>query len=171
VIQSDNAVYPNNVVEIIATRAALLDDEPDPNNRVVVLKRPLRNTDPIQSIGVFGTQWTFDPDSFEFRGTPQHGPSEPTLQRYTLGLQAFVKDMDEVRGLYTHSVLTKMIRSMLYHDDPLRVALSALSVSMDGSTESTKRWGISQTRYLSNEISGEWLYLSTMDFWLETEST
>lgn len=168
-IQTDSSVFPNNIVEIIAARADLLDDEPAPN-RLVVLKRPLRNSDPVQSIGVFGTQWTFDPESFEWHGGPG-GPSEPTIQRYTLGIQAFVKDMDEERGLYTHSVLTKMIRSMLYHDDPLRVALSALSVLMDGSTESTKRWGISQTRYLSNEISGEWLYLSTTDFWLETENT
>ena len=98
------------------------------------------------------------------------GRHEPTLQQYLITVQAFVKDMDEERGLATHSVLSKMIRSMLYRDDPLRVALGSLSVTTDNSIERTQRWGIRQQRYFSNELSGSWLYLSTLEFWLETET-
>lgn len=170
-IAASEDVFPNNVVAILKTRFNLIDPEPDPAQKLVVLGRPLRNSDPIQSIGLFATQWRGDDDSIEIRGTPSPGPSEPTIQRYTLGIQAFIKDMDEERGLNTHSVLSKMIRSMLYRDAPLRVGLASLRSELDGSTETTKRWGIGQTRYLSNEISGEWLFLSTLEFWLETEST
>lgn len=168
-ITADDAIFPNNVVEIIATRFDMIDEDPDPDNRLTVLKRPLRNTDPVQAIGVFATNWNGVEDSFEITG--RGGPAQPTIQRYNLGIQAFIKDMDEERGLNTHSVLTKMIRSMLYHDEPLRVGLVSLSAELDGSTETTKLWGLGQTRYLSNEIAGEWLYLSTLDFWLETENT
>lgn len=170
-ITADEPVFPNNVVDLIYTRALTLDPEPNPDNRLQCFRRPLRNTDPVQSVGVFGTQWLPDPESFEIRSQPSPGPSEPTIQRYNLGIQAFIKDMDEERGLYTHSVLAKMVRSMLYRDDPLRIGLAALSVQMNGSTERTKRWGIGQARYLSSEVSGSWLYLSTLEFWLETEST
>jgi hypothetical protein len=78
--------------------------------------------------------------------------------------------MDEERGLATHSVLSKMVRSMLYRDDALRVGLLALSVVMNGSTERTKRYGVNRQNFVSNELSGSWLYLSTLEFQLETET-
>lgn len=169
-IEADDAVFPNNVVEILATRFDMIDPAVDPAPRLYVVRRPLRNSDPVQAIGVFATQWRGDDESIEIRGSADPGPGEPTIQRYTFGVQAFVRDMDEERGLKAHSVLAKMIRSMLYRDAPLRVGLASLSSELMNEVETTKLWGIGQTRYLSNEISGEWLYLSTLEFWLETES-
>lgn len=105
------------------------------------------------------------------RGLGQNpAPSEPTISTYVIGVQAFVKDFSEERGLARHSVLSKMIRSMLYRDAPLRVGLSALSVTMNDSVERSQRWGIRAQRYLSNEIDGNFLYLSTLEFWLDTET-
>lgn len=167
-ISAETPVFPNNVVELIAARSSLLDDD------LIVVKRPLRRSDPVQSVGVFGAQWLPNDNSYEMRGGPE-GRSEPSLSTYMISVQAFVKDMQEERGLYAHSVLSKMIRSMLYRDEPLRVALGSLSVTSgvgpSASTESTKRWGIRQQRYFSNELEGSWLYLSTLEFWLETETT
>lgn len=162
-IDADEPVFPNNVVVLVQARAQLLD--PD----LHVYRRPLRDSDPNQSIGVFAAQWQPQQDSLEMRGGPQF-VQEPTLQRYSISVQAFVKDMDEERGLFGHSVLSKMVRSMLYRDDPLRVGLSMLSVTMRGSTERARRWGITTQRFVSNELSGSWLYLSTLEFWLETET-
>lgn len=162
-ITEDTVVFPNNIVDLAAARFATID--PD----LYVVRRPLRNSDPNQSIGVSAAQWLPQEDSYEMLGGPV-GRHEPSLQQYLVTVQAFVKDMDEERGLAVHSVLSKMIRSMLYRDEPLRVGLSALSVSMNGSTERAQRWGIRQQRYFSNEISGSWLYLSTLEFWLETET-
>lgn len=162
-ITATEPVFPNNAVDLIATRCGLLDAD------LWITKRPLRESDPVQSIGVFGSQWNPAEDSYEMRGG---APSthEPTLSSYLIGVQAFVKDMDEEKGLATHSVLSKMIRAMLYRDAPLRLGLRSLSVVMDGSTERTQRFGIRTQRYLSNELQGSWLYLSTLEFWLETET-
>lgn len=160
-ILADAPVFPNNAVNLIAAQAQALD--PD----LFVVRRPLKESDNLQSVGVYGFQWIPDETSYEMRGL---GPREPTLQRYLITVQAFVKDMDEERGLAVHSVLSKMVRSMLYRNNTLRVALNALSVVMDGSTENTTGFGISRQNYVSNELSGSWLYLSTLEFWLETET-
>lgn len=160
-ISADASVFPNNVVELVAMRAALLDAD------IKVLKRPLRNTDPNQSIGVYAGYWTPNDDTREMLGASF--AVQPTLSRYVVTLQAFIKDMDEERGLATHATLSRLIRSMLYTDNPLRVALSQLSSTLNGMTETSKLWGVSQQRFHQNELGGEWLYLSNLEFWLETE--
>lgn len=164
-IDSDTAVFPNNAVDIIATRLALLDADGD----VVVLKRPLRESDPVQCIGVFATLWTPNEESMEMRGV-LGGNHEPTLEQYMIAIQAFVKDMDEERGLAVHSVLSEMIRSMLYRDSPLRVALGSLTTDLLGIAKRTQGWGVRNQRYFSNELSGSWVYLSTVECWLEVET-
>lgn len=164
-IVGDEAVFPNNVVDLVAARCVALNLDPD----MFVTKRPLRESDPNMAIGVFAVQWTPDEASYEMRNGPT-GPSEPTLQNYLITLQSFVKDMDEERGFAKHSVLSKRMRTMLYRDAPLRVGLAGLSASDDGSTETLKRWGLRQTRYFSNELNQLWLYLSNLEFWLETET-
>lgn len=161
-ISEEIPVFPNNIVDLVSLRVSMLD--PD----LFAVKRPLRQTDPAQSVGIFAQQWAPNEQSYEFLGVER--ASQPTLQTYLIMVQAFVKDTDEVRGLATHSVLSKMIRSMLYRDEPLRVGLSSLAISMHDSLERSKRWGIRQQRFFSNELEGDWIYLSTLEFWLETET-
>lgn len=165
-IEASDAVFPNNAVKVVSERFKLLD----PAGDVQVFRRPLEVSDPVQSIGVFPTLWTPTQDSVEMRGSSSPGPQEPTIQRYTLTIQAFVKDADEERGLSAHSVLSKYILAMLYRDEPLRLGLAQLSYSMLGVTEKTRRWGISTQRFVNNELDAEWLYLSTVECWLETET-
>lgn len=162
-ITADLSVFPNNIVELIHLRCSYIDSD------LFITNRPLRDTDPVQAIGIFAAQWLPNEDSKEMSGGLP-GPSEPTIQTYLVSVQSFVKDMDEERGLAVHSVLSKIIRSMLYRDEPLRVGLASLSVDMNGSTERTQRWGVRTQRYFSNEITGNWLYLSTLEFWLDTET-
>jgi hypothetical protein len=156
-------VFPYNAVGAIAEHAQLLD--PD----LFVTQRPLRSSDPIQSVGVFGQQWEPDEQSFEMRGVP--GIHMPTISGYLLGIQAFVKDTDEVRGAADHGALSRMVRTMLVMDPALRVSLRALSVTTSDYTERTQRFGVRTQRYLSNELEGSWLYLSTIEYWIETETT
>ena len=80
-----------------------------------------------------------------------------------------MKDMDEMRGLSTHSTLAKLVRTTLYRDESLRVGLASLVTTTSG-TERLKRWGVNTQRLIANELSGQWLYLSTTEFWLETET-
>lgn len=162
-IDTSLMLFPANVVELVATRAQLLDAD------LFVCQRPLRQSDPNQSVGVTAAQWLPQEESYEMRGGPT-GRHEPTLQSYLITVQAFIKDMDRERGLAVHTILSKMLRSMLYRDEPLRVGLAALEASYLGSTERTQRWGIRQQRFFGNDINSEWLYLSNLEFWLETET-
>lgn len=161
-IEASEAVFPNNIVSLIEARAELID--PD----LEVFKRPLRASDPNQCVGIVAAQWVPDEQSKQILGVSY--PAQPTLSRYLVTVQALIRDMDEERGLNVHSVLSRMLRSMLYTDQPLRVGLSALTSALNGTTESARRWGVSQQRFFSNQISGEWLYLSNLEFWLETET-
>lgn len=156
-------VFPNNIVDLVHVAAEGLSEG------IRVFNRPLRESDPQESIGIFAALWEPDEESLEFSGGPE-GPSEPTLQTYIVAVQGFVKDFNEEKGLARHSILSKLIRSMLYRNAALRVALRSLSVSLDDSVESTRRWGIRVQRFHSNEIGGDFLYLSTLEFWLETET-
>lgn len=162
-IDATSPIFPNNVVSILSTRLATLD--PD----LRVYSRPLRDSDARQSVGVFPRDWMPVLDSFEMKAVPTPA-TEPTLSTYIIMIQAFVKDFDEIHGQAAHSVLSKMIRAMLYRDVPLRVGLAALSVSLSGSVETAKRYGIRRQDFLSNEINEDFLYLSTLEFWLETET-
>ena len=167
-ITGEEAAFPNNAVDLLATRFRALDSD------LYVVTRPLRTTDLEQSIGIFGSMWTPDPQSFEIRGLGQGstvpGPTEPTISRYAIGIQVFVKDMEVERGLAKHSILSTMVRGILYRDVPLRVGLAALSVEVSGVQERTKRWGVTAQRFLSNDIgNNEWMFLSTVEFWLDTE--
>jgi hypothetical protein len=167
VLEVDEAVFPNNVVKFVALAEATIDED------VRIFKRPLRNTDPRQSIGVFAQGWDPDPESLEIAGIGAENPAPqmPTIQRYTLGLQAFVKDAEEERGLAVHSVLAQRTRMVLYTNGPLQVIFGQLvTTPAVGWTESMTRWGIRTARYFSGDIAGEMLYLSTLEFWIETQT-
>lgn len=161
IIDPDEAVFPSNAVGLIRDTMQTIDAD------LFVTGRQLRETDPNESIGVFPVTWTPHEDSYEMRGGVRG--SEPTLQQYVIGIQGCVKDMEETRGLIRHAAMSKIIRTMLYRDPTLAVSLRALSVSAIGGIERTQRYGIRGARYLSSEIEGEWIYLSTLEFWLDTE--
>lgn len=164
-ITNSTLVFPNNIVAVVAARMQAIDAD------LMVVNRPLRVTDDIQSIGVYGVAWNPEDDSYEMLGNTNPGPNEPTLQQYLVTVQALIKDGDELRGLGVHSVLSSLIRATLYRDTTLRVGLAGLSVTIGSVTESARRWGIRDQRFLSNELSGSWLYLSNLTFWLETETS
>lgn len=161
-LNATEAVFPNNVVLLMAVAFESID--PD----LTILKRPLRPTDPNQSIGIFGSLWDPDDQSLEIG---HRFLGEPTLSRYQIGVQALVKDGDEERGLATHSVFSKRIRSVLYRNQALSVALAGLYVSDDSSREAVSRWGIRTQRYMNNDVEGKFVYLSTLDYWIETETS
>lgn len=162
-ITDDILFFPQNVVTLVAENMKRIDED------LEVFRRPLRESDPTQSIGVFGAQWAPDEDSYEMRGGPA-GRHEPTIQQYTLGVQAFIIDMDEDRGLAVHSVLAKLVRTMLLSDPDLHVGLAGLVTTIGGTTERAARWGVRPQRLISNELSGSWIYLSTLEFWLDTHT-
>lgn len=164
-ITAPEAVFPHNVVELVAIPLNAIDSD------IQCFKRPLRNSDPQQSIGIHSQLWTPDDGSLEMLGADNTAPQRPTLQTYTYAIQAFVKDADEARGLAIHSTLATAVRGVLYMHGPLRVALGQLKVEYEnGQIEALKRWGVRTARFFSGEIESINLYLSTLEFWVETET-
>ena len=161
-IDGTEPTFPNNVVELLASGLLMVDSD------FRVFKRPLRRTDPNYCIGVFGSLWQPDEESLEIGHA---APNEPTLSEYQIGVQILVKDGDEERGLRIHSIASKRARSVLYRREDLRLALRGLAVTDSlGSTERTRRFGVRNQRYMNNDVDGMFVYLSTLDFWLETET-
>jgi hypothetical protein len=166
VITSDGfAEFPMNVANTIALALEVID--PD----VQIFRRPLRTTDPIQCISVVEVDW--DPtDSMEMRGKDK--PAEPTIQRYTIGVQAMVKDMEEQRGIVVHSKLARRVRHVLYRDEDLRIALRESRIQYgdfgEMSTETLQRHGIAGQQFMANRPPrGGFVFLSTVEFWFETQ--
>jgi hypothetical protein len=147
--------FPNNVVEELKVSLEELEGVD------VVLRRPLKPTDPNGSAGVFAGTWT-----------PQEmviGQHDPAVTRYSVVIQTFVKHGNEEEGVVLHSQLAKRVRVMLYRDPELRVRLGTLSTDEDGVRERLQRWGVTTQRYLSNEIQNNFLFLAVTELWIETE--
>lgn len=163
-VTADPTTFPVNIVAKLKANTQLLDAD------LFVTSRPLRDSDPFQAVGISASLWSPEEDSYEMKGVPSAGRSEPTLARYRVTVQALVKNMDEETGIAEHATLSKMIRGMLYRSEALRVQLATLVWTDGVSTERAKRWGVVNQRYLSNEIGGVWHYLSVLEYWLETET-
>lgn len=165
-LDPDEDVFPSNIVKFTAAAMQGIDAD------LFVTKRALRNTDPMQSVGVFAQAWAPNVESIEMQNIGNLGaPQLPTLQEYIIGVQAFVKDSEEERGLATHAALAAATRSVLYTNTALQVIFNDLSATLDGGwIESMRRWGVRTARYFSGDVAGQMLYLSTLEFWIETET-
>src|SRR5689334_19734686 len=115
-ITAGEAVFPQNFIECLAIVLPSIDPEPDPAKKLQIFRRPLRPTDSNQCIGIYGTMWQPDENSYEIGHVP---PQEATLNTYQVGIQTLVKDGDTQRGLAVSSILTKRVRSVVYRNEPL----------------------------------------------------
>jgi hypothetical protein len=168
VIEPSINIFPNNVIEIIHPRMKSLDAD------LGVFKRPIRDGDPTQSVGVFPINWSPDEGTYEMDGMTttlgeRRAASKPTVGIYMIGIQSFVMDTDEERGIGVHNVLAKMVRTLLYYDAPLALGLRALVESTSGRAERFQRMKVGIQRYLNNEIDGVFHYVSALECMIETE--
>lgn len=130
-----------------------------------VLKRPLRPVDPNYSISVFAFDWIPMPGSYMI------GQEDPGTGVYHLRVQCMVKHMDEELGLQEHSVLSKSLRAMLYRDQQLRAELTGLTETTFGVIERLKHYTVQAQRFMTNEVNGTYVYLSSMDVNFNVEHT
>lgn len=154
-------VFPSNVVQLVSARFAMEDD------RLTILKRPLRPQDPNYSIGVWASNWLPVPGSQEMLGVDFARSS--TLENYLVMVQGFVRNTDEVAGLNAHAVLSETLRTILASDPPLREQLGGLTAVLNGTTKSLKKFWVRSGRYVNNQLNGENMYLTTNDLMLEVE--
>lgn len=169
-ITGDEIVFPNNCVSLLAGRFGQLwvDPEPDEALQTSIHLRPLTREDRSESIGIYPALWTPVEDSHEMLGRQS---TEATLNRYLVMIQNYIKDGDRERGAAKHSVFATRTRNVLYRDTALKLAFPQLAVTDLGVTERVKRWGVQQQRFFSNELAGTWVYLSNLEFFIETETT
>lgn len=165
-IDPERAAFPNNIIQLLHMWLEdQIDNDPDPKTKVKVYRRPLKPTDPPQCIGIYPRLWLPDESSYEVGS--RRGP---TLQTYNIQIQCFVKDSQEDRGLNAHSVMSFLVRRTLYYDDDLRLALGALNITAGGVTERLQRYGARTGNFISNELESQFMYLSTLDTFFETET-
>lgn len=148
--------FPDSAVDVLRIS---LESEPEFSH---IFRRPLRDTDPNMSLGIFPAMWT--PTDYEI------GQRDPAVSTYSIQIQTLAKNATEEDGIVAHSKLAKKVRVMLYRDADLIVQLGRLKTESDSLVERTQRWGITSQNYLANEISGQFLYLAVTDIWLETET-
>lgn len=161
-IPLDFDVFPNNVVQIVT--ATLEAAHPAFANQSY--PRQLRPSDPNPCIGVFPTLWIGDDDSLEMGHNPVW---EPTLQKYAISVQAMNKDSDKDVALARHSTIANLVRRTLYRSNPMRVMLASLSANDGVVQESFRKFTLGTQRYLSNDINGQFVFLSVLDLIIETE--
>ncbi len=149
-------LFPTNIVEV--SRDFILPLLSVEN----VYRRVLRPEDPNSSVGIVAVDW--EPGEYLI------GQEEPALSMYHFSIQSLVKHGNEEEGLTHHSLLAKNLAHLLYRDAAFRVALLTLNAEVMGVKESARRMGVRQQRYRSNEIDGEWLFVSTTEMWVQTES-
>ena len=164
-ISQGNIEFPNNVIEVMAFRIpSFCDPDSAAPDRIKVLKRPLRQTDPQQCVGVFPSVKRPDVTSSEI------GFAAPTLNRYGIIMQSLVKSTDEAEAISISSILANRLTRMFHHDSVLHAGLTALAVNMDNVRERLQRRGIELQRYLDNQVEGTFVRTSWVECWVETET-
>lgn len=164
-ITAGNIEFPNNVIELLAVRIpSFVDGASAPADRVKVEKRPLRQTDAAQVVGVFPALKR--PDT----RTSEIGFSAPTINRYSIVMQSMVKSTNELEAISISSILANRLTRMFHHDSALHVGLTALVVDMDNVRERLQRRGIELQRYLDNQVEGTFVRTSWVECWFDTET-
>lgn len=166
-------VFPSAFIQVIATRISDLFPE------LSVVQRRLKLQDRTRTVGVFPMPWTPDIESLEFGqgnlvlGQPNSTLSQPTIGTYGIGLQALIQNSDQVQASAESSAMSYALRYMLYNDAALGVGLDSLSVTYGTSpaiTERAQRRGITRVRYLDNEVSGTYVALNTIEYYIDTQT-
>lgn len=152
--------FPMNIVEVLHDyMKAELDES------FTVLKRPLRTQDPNLSVGIFPNDWVPVANSREM------GFAGDTLSTHLVRVHLLIKAGEEQAGRYLSGIHAKKLRTMLAHDADLQLRLGQLSEVSGSIKERAQRFGVRNQRFLNNELTGQFIFLATTEFWVETETS
>lgn len=168
-MEISDIAFPNNIV--IALRDDFAEIAPpnpeDSDPGIPVFARPIKVTDPNQCIGVTAGMWMPDEESYELGGGLAR--TGATINSYIIGVQTFIKHSDETQGLALSATLAGAIRNRITMSVQNRGALSQLSASEFGYRESFSRASLENQRFISNELQGKFLYMSSLELRVETQ--
>ena len=127
--------------------------------------RGISSDDPSGTVGFDVTDWVAGEE--EMAGhTAGLIPSEAT---HSVSIEYLNKDSDSARGEELHRRITREIRTMLYADAELAVALGQLSRTGDNIIERMLRWKAIRQQNGSNKINGAFVSMSATEFMFITE--
>lgn len=159
-LEAPKEYFPASFITEIAK--ALRDLLPE---NCVVVERPLGESDPSFSIGVFADSWAVD------ENTHQIGQFEPTENRYVIRVQSMIKSIDHMDGRAAHSNLAKTIRVILYRDTTLRVRLTTATEELLSSVERVKGYGVTRQEFLSGKVGAAFMFMATTFVFVDTNTT
>jgi hypothetical protein len=157
---SEYHYVPEHIIS--AFRGTLAESLP-PETRIY--DRSLRATDSAMSVGLRLGNYIYDSQSAVI------GQQEPALGSYSLTVQNMVKHTDEEIGRKVHYIQCALVRAVLYRSNSLRLRLLGADEELMGSTERVKRFGVKRQDFLSNQVSGSFMYLCATEMYVETENT
>jgi hypothetical protein len=80
------------------------------------------------------------------------------------------KDADKDIALARHATVARLVRRTLYRSSALRLLLESLVVTDGIVKERFQKLTVGTQRFLSNEIGGQFVFLSVLDLSIETET-
>lgn len=152
-------IFPDCVIATVGNR--LLDLEAVLN----VEYRSLSIDDPAGTVGFDVTEWVAGEEEMAGFGKGMI----PSTSDYLVTIEFLLKHSDSAVGERLHRQTTRDIRTMLYADDTLAVALAPLSRTADGIIERMLRWKVIGQRNGSSKINGAFVSLSATEFTFTTE--
>ena len=123
--------------------------------------RPLRPDDPNLSVSVF--ELDVEPIEYEISGGQR-----PSLMRWNVHVQVYVKALNETDGRSTRSKLLQRVRATLFSD----VTTTALMTLKDrGNQERVTKFRMRRITFASGEgpRTGEMFFLGQVELYFETE--
>jgi len=157
----DSTLWPQSFIDVLVGETPELMDVAGVN---AVIDRPLDQTDANGSCGLYVMSWQPPPDAFEI------GVNFPTRGNYMYALDFLSKGIDRASARTEMAVVTKRLRTMLYHDEQLQVRLKMLSESSAGVTENYSRMRVIKQDYEMGKLGDTHLAASTTIITVTTEN-
>jgi hypothetical protein len=130
-----------------------------------IVKRSLNPLDVHGTLGICLDEWL--PLDYEMGGD---GSLEPSTSKYLMSIQHLVKYGVQEDGERLHREVAKAVRLMLYRDPDVQVSLRSLVVQDTTRRERILKFYVVAQRYASNEMKGTFVFLSSTEFVVETET-
>lgn len=155
--------FPANVVEVMRTYLPNLLDTSvgDVIDGVTFVGRPIQPLDPNPTVSCYAADW--NPQGYEI------GQFGPALTQYTFIIQMMNKHMEEEEARELHGVLATALRLNIFQNENLKDALLTLSHTALGHIERVKHYGVTRQRFFNNDVGGEMLFLTNIEFWVNIE--
>lgn len=126
-----------------------------------VVRRMPDTDDENYTLGIVPVSKTPSPDTAEIAGPLTFVGG--TIVEHVIVFYSFVKDGERERGAASHSAFAEIVEHIVADDPAFKQGLGLLESTIMGQRKRMQNHYIRTTRYLSNEIGGNHLYMSATE--------